>query len=109
MTDKPSLEEREHDLTLHVFTISATMVGVCLTTIGIVRLISSQTRIETLSDELLAADAVIFMISSFLSFWSFKTRVSKLRRTLRLIIDAMFLVGLAVMVVICSVIAYAII
>lgn len=85
------------------------MVGVCLTTIGIVRLISSQARIETISDEILAADAGIFMISSFLSFWSFKTRLSRLRRTLRLIIDGMFLAGLAVMVVICSVIAYVII
>ena len=109
MTDRPSFEEREHDLTMHVFAISATMVGVCLTAIGILRLVSSQTRIETLGDELLAADAVVFMVSSFLSFWSFKTKLSKIRQVLRLIIDGVFILGLMTMVIICSVIAYAII
>ena len=109
MTDKQVLEEREHNLTMNVFAISATMVGVCLTAIGIIRLITSQTRIETFGDEMLAADAVIFMVSSFLAFWSFKTKRPRLRHILRLIIDGAFIVGLTVMVIICSVIVYAII
>ncbi len=29
MVERPSLEQREHDLTVHVFSISAAMVGVC--------------------------------------------------------------------------------
>ena len=109
MTDRPSLEEREHDLTMHVFAISSAMVGVCLTAIGILRIVSSQTRMETLGDELLAADAVVFMVSSFLSFWSFKTKVPRIRHVLRLIIDGAFILGLMAMVIICSIIAYAII
>lgn len=109
MTDEHIREEREHNLTMNVFAISTTMVGVCLTAIGIIRLITSQTRIETLGDEMLAADAVLFMVSSFFSFWSFKTKHPRLRQTLRLIIDGVFIIGLTVMVIICSVIAYAII
>jgi hypothetical protein len=55
MSDGLSPEHREHDLTMHVFAISAAIVGVCLTAIGILRLITSQSRAETIGDELLAS------------------------------------------------------
>ena len=105
MSDGPS---PEHDLTMHVFAISAAMVGVCLTAIGILRLVTSQTRVETIGDGLLAADAVAFMLCCFISFWSFKTKNLRLRHLLRLIIDGLFLLALTIMVIVCAVIAYAI-
>lgn len=108
MSDGPSPEHREHDLTMHVFAISAAMVGVCLTAIGILRLVTSQTRVETIGDELLAADAVVFMVCCFISFWSFKTKNVRLRHLLRLIIDGLFVLALTIMVIVCAVIAYAI-
>jgi hypothetical protein len=108
MSDGFSPEQREHDLTMHVFAISAAMVGVCLTAIGILRLITTQTRVETIGDDLLAADAVVFMVCCFLSFWSFKSRVARLRHRLRLIIDVLFMLALTIMVFVCAVIAYAI-
>lgn len=108
MSDGPSPEHREHDLTMHVFAISAAMVGVCLTAIGILRLVTSQTRVETIGDGLLAADAVVFMLCCFISFWSFKTKNLRLRQLLRLIIDGLFMLALTIMVIVCAVIAYAI-
>lgn len=109
MANSPSAEESERDLTIHVFTISASMVGVCLTAIGILRLITSQTRTETIGDDLLAADAVVFMVCCFLSFWSFKTKAMRLRHILRFIVDSLFMLGLTIMVLVCAVIAYAIV
>lgn len=93
---------------MHVFAISAAMVGVCLTAIGILRLVTSQTRVETIGDGLLAADAVVFMLCCFISFWSFKTKNLRLRHLLRLIIDGLFMLALTIMVIVCAVIAYAI-
>jgi hypothetical protein len=107
MPNGPSSEHLEHDLTMHVFAISAAMVGVCLTAIGILRLVMSYSQVETIGDELLAADAVVFMVCCFLSFWSFKTENLHLRRLLRLIIDGSFMLALTIMVVVCAVIAYA--
>lgn len=104
-----SQEQREHDLTMHVFSISAAMVGVCLTAIGILRLVAAQTRVQTLGDELLAADAVIFGICCFLSFWSFKTGVPRYRRWLRLLVDGLFMLALVLMVAVCAIIAYALV
>lgn len=100
-------EEHEHDLTMHVFTISAGMVGVCLTGIGLLHVVIAQTKISTFGDDLLAADAVMFMTCCFLSFWSFKTRSAPRRRVMRWIIDGLFMMALALMVVVCGLIVYA--
>lgn len=109
MTGESSQEQREHELTLHVFSISAAMIGVCLTAIGILRLVAVQTKVQTLGDEFLAADAVLFVFCCFLSFWSFKTKQTRLRQRLRLLVDILFMVALVVIVCICAIIAYALV
>jgi hypothetical protein len=109
MSDQSSNEQREHEFTLQIFTISAGMVGVCLTTIGILRIVSSQTSITTIGDDLLAFDAVLFMLCCGLSFWSFKTKRVRRRQVLRLIIDGIFMAALAMMVAVCALITYAVV
>jgi hypothetical protein len=109
MTGEPLHEQREHDLTLHVFSISAALVGVCLTAIGIHQLVAAQTKVQTLGDDFLAADAVLFVTCCFLSFWSFKTNQARRRQRLRLLVDVLFMVALVVMVGICAIIAYALV
>jgi heme/copper-type cytochrome/quinol oxidase subunit 2 len=68
ITEESSHEQREHDLTLHVFSIFAAMVGVCLTVIGMLRLVAVQTKAQTPDDDFLAANAVLFVVCYFLSF-----------------------------------------
>jgi hypothetical protein len=104
--ESPS-EQREQVLTMHVFAVSAAMVGVCLTAIGILRLVAAQTQAQTIGDDLLALDAVVFVFSTTLAFWSFKTKHAVTRRRLRLAVDTLFLAGLTAMAGICAVIAYA--
>ena len=94
---------------MQVFSISAAMVGVCLTAIGILRLVVAQTRVQTLGDDLLAIDAVLFVVCAFVSFWSFKTRHPGIRQKLRLLVDGLFMLALVLMVSICGVIAYAVV
>jgi hypothetical protein len=109
MADGPSQEQREHDLTIHVFAISAAMVGVCLTAIGILRLVAAQSKVQTLGDEFLAADAIMFGVCCFLSFWSLKTNRHQYRQRLRLVVDSLFMLALLLMVAVCAIIAYAIV
>jgi hypothetical protein len=49
---------------------------VCLTAIGILKPVTRQSSAETVGDELLAADSVLFVLCCFLSFWSFKTVIA---------------------------------
>jgi hypothetical protein len=60
--DKTKLEE---DICIHIFTVSSAMVGVCLTVIGVIRVVITLGRADTLADELLARDA--FVIPNFVS------------------------------------------
>src|SRR5438094_2597859 len=57
----------EQDICIHIFTVSSAMVGVCLTVIGLIRVVITLGTADTLADDLLAADALLFLISSLLS------------------------------------------
>lgn len=107
--EEPPPAQREHDVTVSVFSISAGMIGVCLAAIGILRLVAAQTNVQTVGDELLAVDAVILVSCCFLAFWSFKTTDRRRRHQLRLIVDGLFMSALLLMVGVCSIIAYALI
>ncbi len=84
------------------------MVGVCLTVIGILRIVISVQNINTIADDLLAMDAVLFVTSCILSYWALRTQ--GIRRTHRVerVAVVIFLAALSLMVVICGIITYAI-
>ena len=56
--DKTKLEE---DICIHIFTVSSAMVGVCLTVIGLVRVVITLGKADTLADDFLASDALLFL------------------------------------------------
>ena len=53
MLDKAKLEE---DICIHIFTVSSAMVGVCLTVIGLIRVVITLGKADTVADDLLAVD-----------------------------------------------------
>lgn len=101
-------EQNEQQLALNVFAVSAALVGVCLTSIGILRLLSAQASTRTICDDLLAVDAVVFVLACGFAFASFRVREGGVRRRLRLLMDVFFLTGLAGMTAICALVAYTI-
>lgn len=98
----------EEDICIHIFTVSAAMVGVCLTVIGILRLVITARKEDTLADDFLAGDAVFFMISCLLSYWALRTRSTRRMHRVERIADAVFLLALLFMVGICGFITYSI-
>ena len=72
----------ERDICILIFTVSSAMVGVCLTVIGLIRVVITLGRADTLADDLLAGDALLFLISCLLSYWALRSR--SLRRMHRL-------------------------
>jgi hypothetical protein len=106
--ERPAEPQLEADISVHIFSVSAALVGVCLTVIGLVRIIFGSDISLTLVDDCLAADAVFFLLSCLLSYWALRTR--SLRRMYRVerVADVIFLLGLFLMVLICTFITYAI-
>lgn len=95
----------EEDISVHIFSASAAMVGVCLTVIGIFQ-IGKLKEIGSFSDNLLAIDAVAFLFSCILSYVALRTRTQKRRYRMERIADCIFVGGLCVMAIICCLVAY---
>jgi hypothetical protein len=61
------------DISKHILPTSATMVGVSITVVSLVRLLEVHAGIETIIDDVAAVAAVTFLLSVFLSFMSLRT------------------------------------
>jgi hypothetical protein len=98
----------EQDICIHIFTVSSAMVGVCLTVIGLIRVVITLGTVDTLADDLLAAEALLFLISCLLSYWALRSRGLRRMHRLERIADAIFIIAMIGMVVVCALITYSI-
>ena len=84
------------------------MVGVCLTVIGLIRVVITLGRADTLADDFLAGDALLFLISCLLSYWALRSRSVRRMHRLEKIADGIFILAMIGMVIICALITYTI-
>jgi hypothetical protein len=106
-SDREAIEETalEESICIHIFSGSAAMLGVCLTVIGILRLVSQLSKVNTMGDDLLALAALGFLCSSLFSYVALRSR--ERRRRIERVADAVFLGSLCLMAVVCGLIVYA--
>lgn len=97
----------DDDISIHIFLTSATMVGVCLTIIGILKALFYLNSIETIADEILAADALLFLAACVLSYVALRTRTAKRHHALEKAADGIFLFALFLMALACCLITCA--
>src|SRR5213596_3604500 len=98
----------EQDICIHIFTVSSAMVGVCLTVIGLIRVVISLGTADTLADDCLAIDALLFLISCLLSYWALRSRGWRRMHRLERLADGIFIFAMIGMVVVCTLITYTI-
>jgi len=98
----------EKDICIHIFTVSAGMVGVCLTVIGLLRVVITLRKADTFADDLLALDAMIFLVACVSSYWALRTRTASRMYRIERFADLSFIVALTLMVAICGFMTYAI-
>ncbi len=89
----------------HILPTSATMAGVCITVISIIKLTELSKLASTFIDDVLAMDSVLFLASAFLSYLSLRT--DGLATRLEYSADLLFLLGMLVMVVCAFLLVYA--
>jgi ABC-type multidrug transport system permease subunit len=95
------------DISVHIFLTSATMIGICLTIISISKAVFYFKAIETITDDLLSIDALLFLAACVLSYVALRTRTSNRHRAIEKIADGIFLVALFLMALTCCLITYA--
>lgn len=81
----------------HILPSAATMTGVCVTIISIVRLVEANHHISTIIDNIMAVNSLIFLISCFLSYMSLRSY--RAAGAFERYADILFLTGLSVMVI----------
>jgi hypothetical protein len=96
---KPS--SLDENIAMHIFTVSAGMVGVCLTVIGLVQIVIHSRQKDTIADDLLVVDAILFLSSCLLSYWALRKHSIKRMHKIEQIADTIFLIALIMMVIIC--------
>jgi cytochrome c oxidase assembly factor CtaG len=96
----------EQDICIHIFTVSSAMVGVCLTVIGLIRVVITLGTADTLADDCLAINALLFLISSLLSYWALRSRGWRRMHRLERLADGIFIFAMIMMVVVCALMVY---
>lgn len=107
--DDESKQDRELMLNLYVqiFGVAGAMVGVCLTVIGLLRLLTEVKGYRTLGDDLVAVDGIVFLLACVFAFLTLKAHRSPRQRMFQRLTDTFFMTGIALMMVICAVITWA--
>ena len=107
-SDSNHKRELEEDICIHIFTVSSAMVGVCLTVIGLIRVVITMGKADTLADDLLAGDALLFLVSCFLAYAALRSRGARRMHRLERTADVVFILAMVVMVMICAFLTYAV-
>jgi hypothetical protein len=98
----------EQDISIHIFTVSSAMVGVCLTVIGLIRVVVTLGKADTLADDCLGLDALLFLVSCLLSYWALRSRGLRRMHRVERVADAIFILAMIGMVGISALITYSI-
>ncbi|WDS37990.1 hypothetical protein [Pseudoxanthomonas sp.] len=85
--------------------ISAAMVGVCLTGVGLLRVAVAVEHKSTLADDLLSLDAVIFLVATLVSYFALRTQVRNHR--LEQVADVAFITAMVLLTIACPLITYS--
>lgn len=95
------------NLSGHILPTSATMVGVCMTVISIIKLTKVGHKMAGMTDQVLAFDSLLFLVSAISSYLSIRS----VRRTdlLERVADLVFLLGLLLMTISAFLLVYEII
>ena len=97
---------QDASLAVHIIGVSAAMVGVCLTVIGLFQVVQGLHGLDTPADNILAIDAVVFLFACLLAYASLRSQSPRRRRRLERMADGCFLCALVIMTVMAGTIAF---
>ena len=99
----------DRDVYLHLSEISVEMIAICLAGVSILNIDeNAKSNVGTYIDDLLAVDSVVFLTSYLISYWIVRVMTNSDRdlRKLGNIGNAIFLVGMVMMAMLCGSIVF---
>jgi hypothetical protein len=101
-----SPDEKSHDHRLTLFAVSAGMVGVCLTGVGLIGIVKGIRNIESTVDEILSLSALLFLMSTAFYFFALYRGDQANRKWVDILADAIFFLSLTLLLVACIVFTF---
>ena len=98
MTKNDLNDDRMYMHLLTLMSVSAAMVGVCLTAIGLVTVIEALNKYESWVDDVLAIGSLLFSLVTLMSFLGIRTRIRHTWKKFTLVLDILFCLGIIMMV-----------
>ena len=94
MNTSPHNSDRQFLHLITLLSVSAGMVGVCLTAIGLIGILKSLNKVELIIDDVLALASLLFLVTCVLSFVGMRTRLSQIWHGFTRALDVLFCLGL---------------
>lgn len=90
----------------HILNQSSMKVGMCLTLLGLIKVVEGVKNVKSVVDELLAIDALAFLISSIVSYYALKQMEAERKRKASRVGDLIFTGAIFVLIGVCAILAF---
>ncbi|MDA8745416.1 hypothetical protein N9N28_12350 [Rubripirellula amarantea] len=97
------LEAKNHEQRLTLFSVSAGMIGVSLTGVGLIGIVKGIRNVESSVDEILTVSALFSLVSTVLYFFKLYHANQAKRTGVDYVADGMFFTSLVLLFVACVV------
>src|SRR5205085_1974803 len=84
------------EITDHIFANSPTMLALCLTMVGLIKIYTALHRITTLTDDFLMLGLSAFLLATIFSYLALRSSTRKRKILFARLADSMFLSGLSI-------------
>lgn len=96
----------DRDVGMIVLQVSATQVGICLTGVGLVRLIGQKGMVSAAADDLLAIAALGFLVTGIVAYLALRTKDAPRAHRLEQVADGLFVLCHVMMAAVGLIITY---
>ena len=86
-----SRQHLDDDICVHIFTTSAAMLGVCMTVVGVIRVVTAVRRVNTIADEMLSINAIVYLCAGLCAYWALRTKRGRRNLVLERVADSIAL------------------
>lgn len=90
----------------HIMMQASMKVGMCLTLLGLVKVVEGAKGQMVITDEVLAVDALLFLVSNLIAYYALKQTSVKRKEQFGRVGDVLFTVALVLLVAVCALLAF---
>lgn len=97
-------EKLNEQIYTQILNQSSVKIGLCLTLLGLIKVVEGVKNVTSIVDELLAINAIAFLISSIASYYALKQDGDSKRKAGK-VADIIFTVSLFILAMVCGILA----